>query len=202
MVRLRRLARRHPSGALSDLTWAKLTPWREFVSQFFDSPAFRSRLKALDNVEIEYVPNGPDGPAQSLLFLGWLGACLGWTPDSDTVPVEWPAHGRFRRPDGQFVEFTASPEGEEAVAGLRRIVLRAGDSATFRVTRDDDGHNALTEAIVDGGQPLQRMARFESPDLSGSLASELMIFSRDHVYDTALAVAVTLAGGVTQPPAR
>jgi glucose-6-phosphate dehydrogenase assembly protein OpcA len=201
-VRLRRLARRHPSGSVSDLSWARLTAWREFLSQFFDSPTFRARLSVVDNVTIEYAPNGSDGPAQALLLLGWLGACLGWTPDSDTVPVEWPAHGRFRRPDGKFVEFTAAPEGGEAAEGLREVILRAGTTASFRVTRDDDRRNALTEAIVDGGPPIQRIARFESAEISGLLARELMLFGRDHAYESALAVAVTLAGGATQGAVR
>jgi glucose-6-phosphate dehydrogenase assembly protein OpcA len=202
IVRLRRLARRHQSGVMSDLSWARLTPWRELVSQFFDSPALRARLGALDNVAIEYAPAGADGPAQSLLLLGWLGAVLNWVPDSDTVPVEWPAHGRFRRPDGKFVEFTAEPTAEEGASGLRQVVLRAGKEASFRVQRTAEGQHALTEAMVAGSPPIQRTAGFGAVDPSALLTHELMLFGRDQVYESALALAVTLAGGANQPHGR
>jgi glucose-6-phosphate dehydrogenase assembly protein OpcA len=202
VVRLRRLARRHQSAVMSDLSWARLTPWRELVSQFFDAAAFRARLGALDHVAIEYAPTGTAGPAQSLLLLGWLGAVLHWVPDSDTVPVEWPAHGRFRRPDGKFVEFTAEPTASESANGLWKIVLRAGKEAGFRVERTDEGQHALTEATVAGAPPIQRTAGFGAADTSALLTRELMLFGRDHVYESALALAVTLAGGASQPPGR
>src|SRR6185437_9497492 len=42
MDQLYRLARRrHQPCAPSDLNWARLTPWRELVAQFFDSPTLR-----------------------------------------------------------------------------------------------------------------------------------------------------------------
>jgi glucose-6-phosphate dehydrogenase assembly protein OpcA len=195
VVRLRRLARHHHSGVMSDLSWARLTPWRELVSQFFDSPTLRTRLGAIDNLAIEYAPSGSDGPAQALLLLGWLGAVLEWVPDSDTVPVEWPAHGRFRRADGKFVEFTAAPAESEGVAGLRQIILRAGKTDSFRVARTEEGQHALTEANLAGVPPIQRTAGFGAADVNTLLAHELMLFGRDHVYESALAVAVTLAGG-------
>jgi hypothetical protein len=53
-----------------------------------------------------------------------------------------------------------------------------------------------------GAPPIQRTAGFGAAETSVLLTHELMLFGRDHVYESALAVAVTLAGGANQPPGR
>lgn len=44
-----------PQVALSDLNWGRLTPWRQLVAQFFDSPEYLPFLNGIELIEIEHV---------------------------------------------------------------------------------------------------------------------------------------------------
>jgi glucose-6-phosphate dehydrogenase assembly protein OpcA len=59
---------------LGDLNWDRLLPWRELVAQFWDVPAWRTRLRSLDRVEIDLgkPAGGRSNRAQGLLMAGWL----------------------------------------------------------------------------------------------------------------------------------
>ena len=198
MGRLHLLAhRRHQPCAPSDLNWARLTPWRELVAQFFDSPALRPHLSQLDRVAIEYNPVGGSGPPQTSLLVSWLASQLGWQPDT-APPAQrgGPIQGRLRRPAGGPVGVSARPGGEGGVDGLIRLTLSAGATARFLVARANDSDHALTEADVVGAPVLRRIARCETSDLSSLLADELMLFGRDHIYEAALRMAVDLSDGI------
>jgi hypothetical protein len=43
-----------PDSAWSDLNWARITPWRQLVAQFFDVPTYQPYLAGIYNVEVEY----------------------------------------------------------------------------------------------------------------------------------------------------
>src|SRR5581483_4277419 len=80
---------------LGDLNWDRLLPWRELIAQFWDVPAWRSRLRALDRVEIDLgkPAGGRSNRAQALLLAGWLAAQAGW---HDAPPRWLPAQGDAR----------------------------------------------------------------------------------------------------------
>ncbi|MBI2323944.1 MAG: glucose-6-phosphate dehydrogenase assembly protein OpcA, partial [Chloroflexi bacterium] len=40
--------------ALTDLNWARLTAWRELLTQFFDVPTWRALLPAIDGVRVSF----------------------------------------------------------------------------------------------------------------------------------------------------
>ncbi|GCE13429.1 glucose-6-phosphate dehydrogenase assembly protein OpcA [Tengunoibacter tsumagoiensis] len=82
-----------PDCALSDLSWGRITSWRELVAQFFDVAEYRSYLGDVDTIEIEHSvlpatshstnavsPN----PIRALLLAAWLKTRLGWKLSSDT----------------------------------------------------------------------------------------------------------------------
>ena len=74
--------RKHAHCTLSDLNWARQTPWREMTAQFFDPPALRPFLGGVDRVTVEYAAGDEDDPTNAVpayLYAGWLAARLGWT---------------------------------------------------------------------------------------------------------------------------
>ncbi len=198
MDQLYRLARRrHQPCAPSDLNWARLTPWRELVAQFFDSPSLRPHLYHLDDVEIEYSVPGGAGPAQGWLLLSWLAHQLGWRLDeTSTIQPGSASRDRLRRADGGMVRVAPRAVRGSGLDGLVRVSLGAGRVARFLAVREDDNGHVLTEADVPGAPTLRRIARYESPDLSSLLADEMMLFQRDHVYEATLRVAVDLSDGI------
>ena len=195
MARLHWLTgRRHQPCAVSDLSWAALTPWRELLAQFFDSPTLRPYQARLDRLTIAYAPSGAEGPAQAALLLGWLVGCLGWQAETPLVNLGGQITEQLKRADGQRVQISLGPVEGDGVAGLRRVTLAAGEAASIVVAREPDGVHALTEADVTGIPTLRRIVRFETPAPTKLLTDELMLFRRDRVYEDALAKVVALTG--------
>jgi glucose-6-phosphate dehydrogenase assembly protein OpcA len=194
------------SPALSDLSWAALTPWRELTAQFFDTRPLLPHLRRIDQVEISYVPGGATfNPTQPLLLAGWLAACLGWQPLEEAVSLEGESLRLHLRRAAVGVGPSAirlvtveirpaQPRGAggPGIAGLR---LRAVDGVTadFRVERTDQPGHALTAAVVAGHPPVSRTARCEEPGLADLLAAELRLLSRDRTFGGALRAAAALA---------
>lgn len=198
MDQLSRLARRrHQPCAPSDLNWARLTPWRELVAQFFDSSALRPLLHRIDDVAVDYNPVGGAGVAQAWLLVGWLARQLGWQLDEGvSAQGIGPSQGRLRRGDGGVVRLAVRPVDGGGVDGLRRVSLGAARVASFLVARENDSAHALTEADVPGAPVLRRIARCETAELSSLLADEITLFRRDYVYEAVLRLAVDLSDGI------
>jgi glucose-6-phosphate dehydrogenase assembly protein OpcA len=86
----RALASSDRTATLADLTWSRLTPWREMVAGLFDDPSQRAllgeaeRLTLVYGEEDAYADREPGqrrpAVARALLMLGWLATRLGWTP--------------------------------------------------------------------------------------------------------------------------
>ncbi len=194
LARLDQLARRrHRPCSPSDLNWARLTPWRELVAQFFDSPALRPHLHHLDDVTIDFSTLDGSGVAQTALLVGWLASQLGWQLDQGVRRAHGQTRGQLRRADAGEVGIAARPAAGASTGGLLQVSLRAGSGAIFTVSRESDRGHALTEADVSGAPSLRRIVRFETEDLSSLLADELVLFQRDRVYEAALRLAVDLS---------
>lgn len=73
-----------PNSALSDLAWARVTPWRELIAQFFDVADYRPYLLNVNQIEIEHavIPSSEgevsSNSIQALLMAAWLKTRLGW----------------------------------------------------------------------------------------------------------------------------
>jgi len=66
---------------ISDLNWARATPWREVMAQCFDSPDRRPYLSRIRELRIEYEMESERltaQRAQGLLLTAWLATRLGW----------------------------------------------------------------------------------------------------------------------------
>lgn len=189
-------------GALSDLNWGRLTPWRELTAEFFDPPDCRPCLERLERVRLEFAgAPGPSLPAQAYLLVAWLATRLGWA----AAPVAWrtlPAGGeidllRGRQPVTAEVAWGSAPaEGSLLPAELRRLVLHAGHEegrATLSAARSPDGTYASLTTSLPNRPAHQRTVPFPSLAPADLLGDELGRSGYDAVYQQALRMAALLA---------
>lgn len=96
---------------ISDLSWSRLTPWRELVAQFFDAPAQVAQLAEISSVTVSYeaLAGAADNGRQALLLVGWLAARLGWAPATPARRRGSVANIQMRRADGSAVRIKLRP---------------------------------------------------------------------------------------------
>jgi glucose-6-phosphate dehydrogenase assembly protein OpcA len=202
---LSRLISQHVSHerapALSDFTWARLTPWRELIAQFFDGPELLPLLNHVHQVRIEYAtdPGGTTHTAQALLLTSWLAARLNWRPEA----VSARAHAREYRltfyRDQEPVEVQIVPRARSgepgAVGELLSVELTAAhpdQEASFIVARTSDGEHATTRARLPGLREVVRTVPLERPAHLDLLRGELSILKHDPAFEESLAVTARL----------
>ena len=181
--------------AISDLAWARLTPWRELIAQFFDAAAMLPHLGRIAEVTVEYAarPGGATCWTQALLLVGWLGSRLGWRPAGGVAGGEGRTRLVMQRADGSDVQIElhgAEPEAD-ATDRLASVVLEC-PQARFSVMRGASPDAAIARAEVAGMPPLQRVVRLEQLSEVDLIAEELRLLGRDHAFEGALRVAAVL----------
>jgi glucose-6-phosphate dehydrogenase assembly protein OpcA len=68
----------HRRLGLADFQWARLTPWRESIAQFFSPADRRDFLNGIAEIGVDYVGDGRGNRVAAALLVGWLGSTLGW----------------------------------------------------------------------------------------------------------------------------
>lgn len=184
---------------LSDLSWARLTPWRELVAQFFDTRPLLNHLHRIDMVEIDY---GGSAGSGALLLASWLAASLGWAFEGGERSAE-ALELRFDRPavgpqpaERRSVTMLLRPQaGAPAISAIR---LRCLDNirAEFSVEQTDDPSYARTLASADGEPTITRLAQLGTLDLTELLGGELRLLSHDRTFSAALALAGKITAAV------
>jgi glucose-6-phosphate dehydrogenase assembly protein OpcA len=180
---------RHTTTAVSDLSWARLTPWRQFIAHSFDPPNLRPYLEGLTSLDIEHAAGSP---AQALLLVGWLAARLGWQPKGVAT------HGyRLRSGTGDVLAtLHAQPSEDEAPGSLLavRLVASHGNSeATLSIRRSGPQLASVTAQTPDAS--LERTVRLAGAGEPEMLAQELEMNGRDLFYEEALAMTDALLSG-------
>jgi len=195
-----RLAR-HRVG-ITDLNWARLTPWRELIAQFFDVPAWRPFLDGIIGIRAGFAVD-MDGrdihPSQALLLLGWLASRMGWRPVEALAPSE--AGGllfRMSRADDATVMVRLRPRFERGldtgdVSGVRIQAAIGHDTAEFVIKRAPDERHATATAVIGGVVRSERVVPLPALGIRELLGEELAIARNDHVYEVALAALMALA---------
>ncbi len=181
--------------AISDLTWARLTPWRELIAQFFDAPAMLPHLDAIERVtvEVEMREGELADRTQAFLLVGWLGARLGWRPAALAKADGGVIQLAVTRPDGERVAVELRPvEPQDDMLGrLATVELECG-RARFAVGRAGAPDAATARVEVEGMQPIQRVVRLQRMGEAALLAEELRLLGRDHGFESALRLATQL----------
>ncbi|HEX9436805.1 MAG TPA: glucose-6-phosphate dehydrogenase assembly protein OpcA [Candidatus Limnocylindria bacterium] len=187
--------------ALTDLNWARLTAWRELLTQFFDVPAWRALLPRIDGVRVSFAVDA-DGrevhPSQALLLIGWLAARLGWQPAERMAPSE--AGGllfAMRRADGARIRVRVRPRfelgmAEGDVTGVRVEGEAGGVRSEFRIHCGGRRYASLT-VRQDGEVTAERIVPLPPTDVVELLGEELTILASDRIYEDALALLLTLS---------
>jgi glucose-6-phosphate dehydrogenase assembly protein OpcA len=174
--------------AVGDLTWTRLTRWRELVAQFFDAPVNQPHLAEIERLTVTAasMPDAPPDRAPALLLASWLAVRLGWRVEGAG------ADARLLRPDGTAVQIETVPAqgANEQMLGVVVSCRRA----RFAAERAADPAMVETRAEMNGGWPVRRTVRLAPPDEAGLLADELQIFGHDRTFEAVLQVAAALVG--------
>jgi glucose-6-phosphate dehydrogenase assembly protein OpcA len=194
----------HSGLALSDLHWARLTPWRELIAQFFDTRAWLPHLHRLDDVEIVYGErSGEAGMVAALYMAAWISSSLNWQlvegaalrqGDESIWQLRRPAANGVRH-DTRTVTLRVRPELVDDDAPLVSLRLRALDYtlATFSAEWSGEPTCVRTSAHIDDQPSVTRLAHLDVLSTGQLLASELRLLSADRTYTKALALAAELA---------
>ena len=191
------LLRNDPCPKLSDFAWARLTPWRQVLAQFFDTPTARQSLDRLHGVRIDYTE--PDerlgsGLSAAVLLVGWLATRLGWEAAEGTAGRRDDPRLTFQSGTRQRVEVTMraarAPARGRGLTGVRLVA--GGDApASFAVERMTPG-GLMTASEGPTMARVSRMVHADLPDETDLLSEELRTFERDRVFEQALVFAAGL----------
>ncbi|MBZ5670405.1 MAG: glucose-6-phosphate dehydrogenase assembly protein OpcA [Acidobacteriia bacterium] len=177
---------------LSDLNWARATPWRELLAQCFDSPDRRPFLDRIRAVRIEYEMESArltTQRAQGLLLAAWFATRLGWEfRRAETSGENVPRTYYFQAGGREIKVERVVRKVEGGGSGVCFSLELEADGARFAFSRGLDGKVVRTLAEVPGLAPLGRIVRIEVLDEVEILNEELKVGGRDRVYEAALAL--------------
>lgn len=167
----------------TDLTWSRLAAFRELLAQSFDNPIALAALSSLDRIDMTF---DPGFEADALLTAGWISSRLGWEPIEATESrdtLTFPA----RRPDGGMARFNLSRISGTGI-GLRsaRLVAHTGQHVSRISVRRPDRFRAVVDIDMTGAPKQQRVVNCVDSDDHTVVGSELLQFTRDTIYESAL----------------
>jgi glucose-6-phosphate dehydrogenase assembly protein OpcA len=151
------LLAREPRRSVTDLSWSKLTGWRELVARLFDPPRATRALTRLDRVQLTHVGRSQ---AQARLLAAWI------LSRTDRHPS---------------VELTSEARRDMRSGSLTGVVLTCGKER-YEVTRLAEGVAELRSPHLEPQQ-----ARLWVPHLPALVADELGIYERDLGFEAAVA---------------
>jgi glucose-6-phosphate dehydrogenase assembly protein OpcA len=165
----------------SDLSWARLGPWRYQTAQTFDAPALRPYLYRLQRVRISYYEGTP---TLAWLFAGWLASRLGWKPvrrerdgDGETVHCA----------GGQRIALEVTPPMHAKMLGyFAGVTLTADDGGSFQVNRDEN--NCIVARAQAGDFASERVRPVPEETAVQWLGHDLGRLNRTPIYEAALKV--------------
>ncbi|MBI5513974.1 MAG: glucose-6-phosphate dehydrogenase assembly protein OpcA [Deltaproteobacteria bacterium] len=186
--------------AIGDLNWARLRWWQEFTARFFDDPASRAHLGALERVTVAHTPREPGAPmsTQAALYAAWLAVALGW----DTSAPRWSRDGAtttltLRRGDGQdvTVRFVEVPRDDILAGCLDRAVFEAG-GCRWELYRSDNPRVLCWHGEGEGLVLPSLCVRVDVPDEARMLSRLLHRPERDALFERTLHAAARLTAPV------
>lgn len=188
------IAERRQYMLASDLNWGRLTSWRNLIASFWDVPAYRPHLEAIDDVIIEYDP--PDAAnaeiaAQALLVAGWLASALKWQPTGESAREGGNARWVMRAGERKLNVVCRAAGDRHGCDGLvaTLTIKCATTNAEFYVGVNEGWTKLETSARIGDAQTIGRVVSYEAKSEGQRLSRELNILSRDEIYERAVASA-------------
>ncbi len=160
--------------AISDLNWARLTPWRSALAGFYEHPDCRPYYEDLTQIEIEC-----ESPLQesrkALLLLGWLASSLNW---------RWAERPHLQNSKQQRISVSLRCNQSDSDR-LRRVRLISRD-AEFVVSVVPDASYLQAEITIQKEKRGTQLIKLPEQTLSAFLNKEVTILGHDRIYERAI----------------
>lgn len=178
--------------AVTDLSWTRLTRWRDMIAQVFENVACRKDLPHFRTITIDYFANPVSPvPVAAIFMAGWLVKCLGWT-----------GLGRSRREGGKrILEFDDGARLIYQIVGpggagsrLAGLSIEASDDPAIEIKLARTQDRYLDVVVNAAGNPaVENRGSFPPSDDVSMLGEELSIARRDEVFTYSLPSAIRIA---------
>lgn len=188
-------------STVTDLQWARITPWREATAQLFDVPEHLGLLNSLSSVEVTQAnPEEDMIPAAALFYVAWLAWRLGWEVAGGDASRPEAENGRgigpvaLRRPDGKVLSVRMLTAPHALAEGrVTRVVLRASKpDAEFVIERSQDLRSAEILIRIGASEPVRKCVGMAPLPLYELISNELSYTERDAGYEKALPIAASI----------
>lgn len=193
-ARLGALGRELPGRTdLNDLTWTRLTPWRQLLCQGLETEAEGFRHIRRISITAGHGQK-PTASLAATLFAGWLAHLLQWTPEERLGPDAL----RLRDGAGGEVVLRLQPCPSEERHGLLRRLVVEGEENEMSVVIQHRGER-LAMNVRGGGRLLGEWSGPASAAARGemeTLCEELSVHGRDGLYQDALERGLALVGAM------
>lgn len=199
------------SGGLRDLSWGRLTPWRDLVVQCFDPAPMRQALERLDRIRIRTAPGAasssadPADPIAGLLLGGWVAGRLGWEPAGPTRREGGVLRALFWREGGGLelsVEGGAGPVlSIECTAGGAEpcavSIIRQSDGPDDMAAGGEAGRQSSVriETRLGRGRARTTAAGLPLADDTALIGAEFEVSGVDHILREALEIVLRVTQG-------
>jgi glucose-6-phosphate dehydrogenase assembly protein OpcA len=180
--------------AFSDLSWARLTPWRVSVAGFFDTPEWGAYLARLNRVEIECASHRDDErsiPSQALLIASWLASRLKWRSISKP---RWSGRNTYhfklasaKLPIEVQIKTTPSAGITHGRLNAIRLSTEGKPSGQFVVSRSGEDGYLRTEVELAGAKLAGKVIPLGDRNEAHLISKELEILDHDAMLEQALA---------------
>lgn len=168
-------------AVISDLSWARLGPWRYQTAQIFDAPALRPALRSLNRVLVSY---SEGTPVLAWLFAGWLASRLGWQPARRAADG---AGQIVHFTGGQRLEIQPTPPTEAGQGGyFAGMTMVTADGAAFEINRTPN--NCIVARIAARGFDSERVRPLPEENHVQWVGHELGKLAPTPIYEAALAL--------------
>ncbi len=174
-------------GHASDLTWAKLEPWREALASLFDRSGNLPSLVRIRRVVISAGGTAAGEMTTAGAYLaGWLASRLDWTGAASV----------WQRPDGDPVtlDLRRSPDLDPGeVESVLIETEQSGSTVKFRAQRAGETGDfvALSVEGSDSGPQLNRI-KLPSRDEAALFCGLIQRAERDSIYESSLEAAAKM----------
>jgi glucose-6-phosphate dehydrogenase assembly protein OpcA len=147
---------RRPVREVTDLSWTKITAWRDAVARCFDTAENARCLRLLQRIEIHHAGSSS---AQARLMAGWI----------------------MSRIETRIDVALVAEEREDMRSGSLTGVKLTCPSAEFEVERVDEGIGRVRAPGIANHNVALRV-----PHIRELLAQELEIYERDEIFEEAV----------------
>jgi glucose-6-phosphate dehydrogenase assembly protein OpcA len=169
----------------SDLAWTRLSTWRELVAQSFDPRNIRKYAAQITTIDLTYDESHAAG---TILLASWISSRLGFIPESaNDSPTTLRMRAKSRAGDRSIEINLHHSQGRGMGIRAVRILARAGSSVA-RITIRREQEMRTVARIESAGMPRQeRVVHHHDTPRHELVASELMRYERDRIFEDALA---------------